>query len=344
MNYSHDANGNQTIAGPWNFTYNLAGQMTSAVNGNTKLKYTYDGYGNRRTAALGTNATGVTKYLWDTNNPIPLLALERSSKDALVRRYLNTGDPSSGPVSMTTTADIFYYHPDSMGSTANLTNSSGVTQWSYSYQPFGQTRAEVKGPGKAPVNPMRYTGQMFDVSSGLYHLRARQYDPATGRFLGSDPVAPSIFDPSASSYGYVGNRPTVLIDPLGLFSWSSTLRTVSLVAAVTAIVAGLALTGGTTLPAMPAVLAAFSVGIGVTAEAIDSSPCRGERIALTLGVGLVGGAIAGGGLSYVGAKAAMGATAAIKQSRLGIGIGAGADLGMAGVGFIKPNCRETCWR
>jgi RHS repeat-associated protein len=51
-----------------------------------------------------------------------------------------------------------------------------------------------------------------DTATGLYHLRARQYDPVIGQFLATDPVAPDLLDPYVSAYVYVNNRPTVLVD------------------------------------------------------------------------------------------------------------------------------------
>jgi hypothetical protein len=47
-----------------------------------------------------------------------------------------------------------------MGSTTNLVSSSGSTQWTYTYEPFGALRSEVQGSGDAPVNPMRFNGQL----------------------------------------------------------------------------------------------------------------------------------------------------------------------------------------
>lgn len=44
----------------------------------------------------------------------------------------------------------------------------------------------------------------------LYFLRARFYDPVTGRFIGRDPLQ---FD---QRYAYAGNNPTLLTDPSGL--------------------------------------------------------------------------------------------------------------------------------
>ena len=46
--------------------------------------------------------------------------------------------------------------------------------------------------------------------SELYFLRARYYDPETGRFIGQDPLR------LGNPYVYVGNNPTNLIDPYGL--------------------------------------------------------------------------------------------------------------------------------
>lgn len=57
----------------------------------------------------------------------------------------------------------------------------------------------------------RFVGEYHDPGSGLYHLRARDYDVATGRFLGLDALDAAI----GSSYAYADDRPTLLTDPTG---------------------------------------------------------------------------------------------------------------------------------
>lgn len=61
---------------------------------------------------------------------------------------------------------------------------------------------------------MRFAGEMLD-STGLYHLRARSYDPDLGRFLQLEPRTPETGAPQPSAYLYVTARPTVFVDPSG---------------------------------------------------------------------------------------------------------------------------------
>jgi RHS repeat-associated protein len=62
---------------------------------------------------------------------------------------------------------------------------------------------------------LRFTGELLDPT-GLYDLRARQYDPGAGRFLGLDALPHNAMSPTESSYLYTGNQPTAYVDPSGL--------------------------------------------------------------------------------------------------------------------------------
>ena len=54
------------------------------------------------------------------------------------------------------------------------------------------------------------------VAGGLYFYNARYYDPALGRFISADTIVPQPGNPqSLNRYSYVGNQPTVSIDPSG---------------------------------------------------------------------------------------------------------------------------------
>src|SRR5947209_4254996 len=109
-----------------------------------------------------------------------------------------------------------YYHYDTLGSVRNVTSSTGASQWTDTYEPFGAIRTETKNAGNAPDNVMKFAGELSDPT-GLYYLRARQFDPPSGRFLGVDPVAPAQpeANPHTASYVYADDRPTTLADPTG---------------------------------------------------------------------------------------------------------------------------------
>jgi RHS repeat-associated protein len=61
-----------------------------------------------------------------------------------------------------------------------------------------------------------YRGEQYDPDLGLYYLRARYYDPLTGRFLSRDPNAGYIDLPKTlHKYLYAGGDPVNGFDPTG---------------------------------------------------------------------------------------------------------------------------------
>jgi RHS repeat-associated protein len=157
--------------------------------------------------APGGSSTTI-QFLWDITHPLPELALERDGNNQLLRRYLHDGALHS----LYTPAGSFYYHADPLGSITNVTDATGLEQASYSYEPFGATRTETANGGV--TNVMKFAAEYLDPT-GLYHLRARQYDPASGRFTTLDPVEAAVGAPLVSAFAYAANRPGVLIDPSG---------------------------------------------------------------------------------------------------------------------------------
>ncbi len=69
-------------------------------------------------------------------------------------------------------------------------------------------------------NTFGYTGEMWDQESELLYLRARYYEPETGRFLSRDSYEGNLQNPlSRHLYAYVGNNPVNYVDPIG--NWGS---------------------------------------------------------------------------------------------------------------------------
>src|SRR5438874_659405 len=53
---------------------------------------------------------------------------------------------------------------------------------------------------------MRFAGELIDTETSLYHLRARQYDPGSGRFLSVDPLSPELLAARRRPQSHVGCR------------------------------------------------------------------------------------------------------------------------------------------
>jgi RHS repeat-associated protein len=117
-----------------------------------------------------------------------------------------------GLISQTTGTATSYPLADGLGSTAALTDSSGAVTATYTYDVFGAVKSST-GPGSTEF---RFAGQQDDPALGYQYLRARYYDPATGRFIGKDPFSGYLTSPQTrNSYAYALNNPLNFTDPTG---------------------------------------------------------------------------------------------------------------------------------
>jgi RHS repeat-associated protein len=206
--YSYDSDGNtagRTVAGrTQTFDWDPEGHLVSATeNGNT-TEYLYDAEGNR---IVSRDRTGTTVYLGSTE-------LHREAGSGLVSatRYYSQGDGTFAVRTGTGTDGLSWLVADHHGTAeiALRTDTLAVTR-RYSL-PFGESRG---------AKPTTWPGQRSFVGgtadpTGLVHLGAREYDPATGRFLSVDPVIDDEDPQQMHGYAYANNSPASYSDADGL--------------------------------------------------------------------------------------------------------------------------------
>ena len=76
-----------------------------------------------------------------------------------------------------------WYLHDARGSVVQRVNAQGVVLRNYRYTAFG---SEVNND-QNNTNPWRFNGEYWDAHRGEYYLRARSFNPRTGRFTQPDP-------------------------------------------------------------------------------------------------------------------------------------------------------------
>lgn len=201
-NFIHNTAGGITQAGTSSFTYDINDNMLTAPNSS----FSYDGAGNRRAKTVsGVN----TRYVLSILGMSQVL-METNSSNAVQNYYVY------GPTGLlyrvkADNTTYSYYHYDYRGSTTAITNEAQNVTHSYSYDPFGKVLAKTE----ADANPFQYVGQhgVQYESPTLTFMRARYYDPTTGRFVSEDPIW------HLNLYPYTDNNPITRIDSNGK-SWS----------------------------------------------------------------------------------------------------------------------------
>jgi RHS repeat-associated protein len=196
VSYGWDDRGNLTSNGTFTYTYDSAGRMVEAESITTTLVYTYNGDGLRVARSDGSQNT---TYAWDLASGLP--------------QVLNDGDTLYVPGVGQWDGDEWTYNlADGLGSVRQVVDAGGCIVRRYTYSPFGRVLAAQGTRGSA----LQYAGEHWDGDAGLLYLRARWYDPATGRFLTRDPFPGFAALPQTQhAYVYVGNNPVNLTDPNG---------------------------------------------------------------------------------------------------------------------------------
>jgi RHS repeat-associated protein len=171
----------------------------------------YDGFGNR----VSKTANGITtKYLVEDDvNPTGYPQVFDELTGSTVTRTYTYGLQriSENQVIDNVWTPSFYGY-DGFGTVRQLTNAAGAVTDTFEYDAFGNA---ITHTGTTPNNYL-YRGEQYDSDLGLYYLRARYYNPQTGRFMSRDPKDGEDWDPKTlHTYLYAGDDPISGSDPTG---------------------------------------------------------------------------------------------------------------------------------
>lgn len=212
IHYDYDNNGNTIRKSDSTkpdedtlFAYDTKNRLVRTTRGATLLglyDYNAQGYRIRHKGS----ERGDVDYYYDGT-----AIIEERTNGALLAHYRYAGKA----LSLMTPTSTQYYHLDALGSTVDLTDSTGTTKVSYTLDPWGHIRNQI---GES-VNRQIFTGQEHDTKTNLIYFGARYYDPDTARFISQDSyLGEQGTPPSLNRYLYAYSNPTVYVDLLGYAS------------------------------------------------------------------------------------------------------------------------------
>lgn len=207
--YTYDANGNQltkTADGKTETnTYDGLNQLIGFTDGETTASYTYGISGLRDSKTVN---SVTTTHIWSGSQIVVDYTAHYTStvyiRGTSLAAAFDWDEGSKG--------DNRFYIQNAHGDVVNLTNTDGEVTKKYTYDAFGVE----KNIDDSDTNAFRYCGEYYDKETATVYLRARYYNPTTGRFISRDSYLGRRSDPlSLNLYTYCRNNPLRYIDPSG---------------------------------------------------------------------------------------------------------------------------------
>ncbi|MGW0801218.1 RHS repeat domain-containing protein, partial [Streptomyces sp. NPDC002692] len=204
--YEYDEQGNTTKRyGPsgtaQSLVWDIEGELTRLTEGSKTTDYLYD-------------ANGDLLIRRGTDTTVHYLAGQELHYDAGTKKFSGQRYYSAGDATAVRTESSLSWMVDDHHGTASMSVDATTQAVTRRYtKPFGETRGAT--PTAWP-DDKGFLGKPADASTGLTHVEAREYDPATGRFLSVDPVLAPEDHESLNGYAYANNTPVTKSDPTGL--------------------------------------------------------------------------------------------------------------------------------
>jgi RHS repeat-associated protein len=210
--YSYDTAGNVLTYATVTATYNNRGRMKTLKKGAVTATYVYNALGQFVKQSGG--PSGTVHYVYDEAGH---LLGEYNSTGALIQETIWMGDTPVATIRPGTPALVYYVHTDHLNTPRRVSRpSDNKLMWTWYSDPFGADlpNQNPAGGGTFKYN-LRFPGQIYDSHAGLNQNYFRDYDPAVGRYVESDPIG---LKGGVNTYGYVLQNPLMRSDPDGLLS------------------------------------------------------------------------------------------------------------------------------
>ena len=248
--WTYDANGNrltETGTNASTYTISATNNQITSISGSLSRTYSYDAAGNvqgwtgvtgsynnrGRLITMTNSSTGETSNF--TYNALGLMIEDASGSFGtvliwydeaghLLGEYNPDGTVNQetiwlGDIPVATlrangsSVSTYYVHSDHLNAPRQVTRpTDGLQMWRWTFDPFfGGDNTNPQGAGIFPYR-LRLPGQAVESPAALRPNGFRDYDPAVGRYVESDPIG---LKGGINTYAYVDDNPLDGVDPTG---------------------------------------------------------------------------------------------------------------------------------
>lgn len=213
--YQTDSDGNVTSrrcpGDTVTFKWSGDGLLDTMIVAGRTVSYRYDADG----FPIRKDSAGIPSryFLWDGGNILAELTGTADSERAEFSFFPGLDRPHA----IVFGGNEYDEQTDEIGNVIALTDSAQAVRRGYSFDDWGNLLATGGDLSANGAERSRFKGSAFlGDEANLYYMRARWYEPATGRFLSEDPIG---LNGGSNLYTYANNDPIDLTDPNGTCEW-----------------------------------------------------------------------------------------------------------------------------
>jgi RHS repeat-associated protein len=154
--------------------------------------------------------------------PVEMGTLYPAFTSTMAKGTISADSPESSPESTSLAFvcsdrqyDMYWYHPNYLGSVDLVTNKAGRVHQFFMYTAWGEAMYDYTAQSSSGSfdSPYRFNGKELDKETGNLYFGQRYYQPQSSTWISVDRLASKY--PALSPYCFVMNNPINLIDPNG---------------------------------------------------------------------------------------------------------------------------------
>jgi RHS repeat-associated protein len=210
--FTFDPSGRTTADGLRTLVHDARGRLSQVTAAGGTTSFTINALGERITKSGPLTPGGTNVFHYDPTGK--LIATSVAGQDNWTDILYLGNTPVAMLTGTAATPAISILQADHLDTVVSIMNAAAVQVWRWDRDPYGAfvPNEDPDGDGNLVRFDLRFPGQFLDRETGLHYNYFRDYDPAIGRYVQSDPIG---LAGGINTYNYANQTPMSEFDPTG---------------------------------------------------------------------------------------------------------------------------------